>query len=68
MVFYVYAEKGFIMFEIGDLVYYKNQKDLGVITGYTNNPIYKYVVHFFNLCDQGVYIWEYDEDELTKVS
>ena len=59
------------MFEIGDLVYYKDQKIfLGVIIEYSNNPMYKYIVHFFNLHDKGdlKFRWEYDEDELTKAS
>jgi len=54
------------MFQIGDLVYYKNLTELGVVIGYvsyTHNRYLKYRVHFL----ESNFTFSYEEEELTRV-
>lgn len=52
------------MFQIGDLVYYKNLTELGVVIDiFHRAEIYKYKVHFL----ETNFVWTYGKDELTPM-
>ncbi len=60
-----YLNEGIIMFKVGDLVYFKNMTELGILVEIVNRPIYaKYRVHFL----ETNFTWLYEEEELTKVA
>ncbi len=52
------------MILIGDLVYYKGLKEIGVVVDILHRvKIYKYKVHFL----ESNFVWTYDKDELTPI-
>jgi catalase len=71
MVFYVYAEKGFIMLKVGDIVRLNNYPDeskyYGLIKAIRRGRYYKYpvIVVFFDDENHNV---DYNEADLLKVS
>ncbi len=52
------------MILIGDLVYYRNLTEMGVVIDILPHAqIYKYKVHFL----ETNFVWTYDKDELTPI-
>ena len=53
------------MFKVGDLVYFRNMTELGILVEIVDRPIYaKYRVHFLDTN----FTWLYEECELTKAT
>lgn len=52
------------MLEVGDLVYFKGLKEMGVVASILlRAEIYKYKVHFL----ESNFAWTYGEEELTRI-
>jgi hypothetical protein len=50
--------------EVGDLVYLKGIKEMGIIVDIIQRAnVYKYKVHFF----ESNFAWTYSEEELTRI-